>query len=192
MVDSFNNLARQAQNAIESVSSAAGSLSSTVSSALGSLGLGSSGGGGGGTGGPAGDPFTSLRFWVEVESEVKAAFAIVSGLELEIEVVDYKEGGHNHANHKRITGGVKYKNLVLKQGVSNDDFFWRWIDEVRNGRVTRRTVTVILADPDNSRRVSWSFLRAFPVKWVGPLLQADSSEVAIQTIEFAHEGLIKS
>ncbi len=179
-------LASQAEGLVQNFSasnalSALGSLSQLAGGGLSSLV----------PSGKKSDPFAQLHFWVEVENEVKAAFAVAQGLQIEIEVTDVKEGGQDHATHKMVKG-AKYSNLVLKQGLTTDDYFWRWIDEVRNGKVTRRNITVIVTDAAGENRVSWSFIRAFPVKWVGPQLQADSSAIALQTLEFAHEGLIKN
>jgi phage tail-like protein len=197
MVGSFGgnlgNIASQAQSAVSEANSLISSAQSALTSIGGSL-AGAAGAitGKGGSGGPAGDPFTRMRFWVEVENEVKAAFAVMQGLSVEIPVSDHSNGGDNSTTHKLVTGSAKYTNLILKQGLTTDDFFWKWIDQVRNGKVTRRTVTIIITSTDGAQKVSWSFLRAFPVKWIGPQLQADSSEIALQTLEFVHEGLQKN
>ena len=69
---------------------------------------------------------------------------------------------------------------------------WRWHRRVVAGTIERKTVAVVLLSPDgNDERWRWTFRGAFPVKWTGPDLKAETGAVAIETLEIAHHGAAK-
>jgi phage tail-like protein len=138
------------------------------------------------------DPYLAFNFLVEVEGLVVGGFSEVRGLQVEIEVKDYREGGLNDYIHK-LAGPTRYpSNLVLKRGLTDIDSLWRWHQDVRQGKVERRNGTVYLLDSRRLPLMWWDFKEAYPVKWVGPELRADSNAVAVETVELAHRGLSKS
>ena len=67
---------------------------------------------------------------------------------------------------------------------------WDWFKKVLKGEPNRKPMTIIMFDPQGKRKRTWNFNRAFPVKWTGPALKANGNEIAIETMEFAHEGLL--
>ncbi len=134
------------------------------------------------------DPYLSYNFLVELEGLVVGGFNDVSGLQSEIEVNDYREGGMNDYIH-RLAGPARYpSNLVLKHGLTDDTSLWLWHRDVRRGIIIRRNVTILLLDPSGLPVNSWTLEKAYPVRWVGPELRADSSTVAIETLELVHCG----
>ena len=134
------------------------------------------------------DPFPGYNFAVEIEGLVAAGFSEVSGLNLEIEVQEYREGGLNEFVHKRA-GPAKYPNLVLKHGLTVAHDLWDWYWDVTQGTVDRKNLSVILMDSTGEERVRWNFEQAYPVKWTGPDLRASANELAVESLEFAHKGL---
>jgi phage tail-like protein len=135
------------------------------------------------------DPFLVYNFAVEIESVVAGAFNEVSGLECEIEVLDYREGGLNTYAHK-FAGPVKYvSNLILKRGLVDGRTLWPWYWDVVHGTIQRQNMSVILLNTSGGEARRWNFEQAYPVKWTGPALHAMQNEVAIESIEFAHNGL---
>lgn len=142
---------------------------------------------------PAGDrqdPYLSFNFTVEIDSMVSAGFSEVSGLQAEAEVESYREGGVNEYLHKRA-GPIKYaSNLVLKRGISDAAGLWSWYSDVLQGKIERKTVSVVLMDSTAQEKRRWNFRRAYPVKWTGPVFHAQATEVAAETVELAHEGLL--
>ncbi len=139
------------------------------------------------------DPYLSLNWWVQVENVVVAQFAECSGLTVETEFYEYREGGVN-TYMRKFPGPTKYTNLVLKRGLTDNDKLFEWYkDVIRLGlqaTPVRKTISVMLYQYHSQEPVrTWTFINAFPVKWVGPELRADQSQVAIETLEFAHEGL---
>lgn len=134
------------------------------------------------------DPFLGFRFEVLRNKQRVGGFSEVSGLQLETEVFDYPEGGMNDVLHK-LPVRTKQTNLQLKRGIA-DRTLWDWHDDVVSGKVTRWDVVVLLYDPTgNSPVAQWDLRRVFPVKWVGPALNATQNQVAVETLELVHEGL---
>ncbi len=135
-----------------------------------------------------GDPFRGFNFHVEVDGLVVGGFSEVSGLEVETEVQEYREGGLNTHMHK-LPGASSYpSNLTLKHGLTDVDTLWRWHQQVIAGTIERRTMVLFLLDLDLIPTLWWNFKDAYPVKWTGPELKADSSTVAVETLELAHHG----
>jgi phage tail-like protein len=135
------------------------------------------------------DPLLSFNFRVEIDSIHMAAFSEVSGLQAEIEVNEYREGGVNEYIHKRL-GPVKYpSNLILKKGVTDSTDLWKWYRDTMNGHISRKSLDILLMDSSGTEARRWKFLGAYPVKWSGPELKGAGSEVAVETLELAHKGL---
>jgi phage tail-like protein len=133
------------------------------------------------------DPFSAFRFHVEIDSVIQAGFAECSGLQVETEVEEVREGGVNEFVYK-LPKGSKHVNLTLKHGLTDSDALWNWHKQVVNGKFTRKTVSVLLFDSQGQEKWRWTFQGAYPVKWTGPELKADSSTVAIESLEIAHHG----
>jgi phage tail-like protein len=134
------------------------------------------------------DPVGELRFKVAIDDVVIGAFAECSGISVEYEILEYQEGGEDRYTHK-LRGRLKYPNLVLKRGVTFEDGLLKWFFD-RRERGTRGAVTVTLVGDDGHDVRSWAFAEAFPVKWQGPSLNAKSTNVAMETLEIAHKGLL--
>jgi phage tail-like protein len=118
----------------------------------------------------------------------EAAFSSVSGLESETAVVEYRTGAE--ANRvRKLPGLTKYPNIVLKRGLTRDLSLWNWRQSVVNGKTDRRSGSIILLDEARKQVLRWHFVEGWPVKWEGPALDATANEVAIETLEIAHEGL---
>lgn len=130
----------------------------------------------------------AFRFWVELEGLLVGGFSEVSGLQSETEVEEYNEGGVNdyvHVFPKR----TKAPPLVLKRGLTRSPELWEWYEEVVAGRIRRKNGSVILLNHAGQEVCRWNFFEAYPVKWSGPLLNALSNEIAIETLEILHNGL---
>jgi phage tail-like protein len=134
------------------------------------------------------DPYLANRFKVEIEGVVEAAFSECSGLVVETEVEERREGGQNLYAH-RLPRGSRFVNLVLKRGLTDSDKLWAWHQEVVGGKLKRRTLSVVLFDGAGDERWRWNLQEAYPTKWVGPELKADAGLVAIESLELVHHGL---
>ena len=136
------------------------------------------------------DPLVAFRFKVEIDNLIQAGFAECSGLQVETELQDVREGGENAFVYK-LPKGSKHVNLTLKRGITDSEVFWNWHKDVVNGKVQRKMVYVVLLDNEGQEAWRWSLQDAFPVKWMGPELKADNSTIAIESLELAHHGLSK-
>jgi len=138
------------------------------------------------------DPYLTFNFLVEIQGLVVGGFSDVTGLQVEIEVEPYREGGLNEYVHQ-LAGPTRYpSNLVLKHGLTDIDGLWKWHREVTQGVIKRRNGSIVLLDSAGEERWRWNFSGAYPVRWVGPELQAGTAEVAVETVELVHRGLTKA
>lgn len=135
-------------------------------------------------------PFTSFRFRVEINKLKVAQVSEISGLSIETETEPYEEGGVNDFVYQ-FPKKTKYQHIILKRGITEMDDFWNWYNEVVNGIVERKEVAVVLMDVTGKDRRQWNIIDAYPVKWTGPDMKADSNTVAFESIELAHHGIKK-
>ena len=134
------------------------------------------------------DPYQAFNFLVEIEGVLAGGFSECSGLQVETEFTDYREGGLNDYVH-RFAGPTKYPPLVLKHGLTQIDGLWAWHQDVVQQKITRHNGTIYLLDKKRVPVMWWDFKEALPVKWSGPDLRADSGNVAIESVELTHRGL---
>src|SRR5262249_13379094 len=98
------------------------------------------------------DPILGFRFAIEIDKVVAAGFSEVTGLQAEIETQDYREGGVNEYIHK-FAGPTKYpSNLILKKGVTDDKDLWSWYCDVMNGKIKRKSVSVLLMNTSGEEK----------------------------------------
>jgi len=124
-------------------------------------------------------------------------FQEVSGLEVEMDVVQLDEGGRNDGVVRRV-GRAKYSTLVCKRGMVGpaggdaDPELWQWFQDVVAGvrPVRRYDGTVKVKDQAGTTMAAWRFRRALPAKIVGPTLNAKTGDIAIEELHLAHEGLV--
>lgn len=135
------------------------------------------------------DPFFGYNFLIEIQGLVAGGFTEVTGLEVKTEVESRREGGLNSYEH-RLPGQTSYGDLVLRSGLSDVDLLWGWYQDVVAGRISRRNGTIYLMNHAGLPTRWWNFVRAFPIAWHGPELNAGASQVAVQSLTLAHEGLV--
>ncbi len=135
-------------------------------------------------------PYQTFNFAVEIEGLLVGGFSAVSGLDSEVEVEEYREGGVNGFVHK-LPVRTSYPNLVLSHGLTSVDTLWNWYYNTTLGAIQRRNGTIMLLDSRQFPVMWWNFRNALPVRWAGPDFTATSDEVAIESLELAHEGLTR-
>jgi phage tail-like protein len=125
------------------------------------------------------------------------SFQECSGLQIDLEVQDFNEGGRNDGVVRRV-GRARYSPLVLKRGMFHapggraDSAIWAWLQAVADGSypVRRYDGVVTVWSPNHAAIVAeWTFDRSLPLRVVGPTLNAVTGEVAIEELHLAHEGL---
>lgn len=135
------------------------------------------------------EPFIGTKFWIEIDGVAVAYFTECSGLNAETETTEYAEGGVNDYVHK-LPVRTKFTNVTLKRGWVSTDELWTWYKNVVDGKVQRRSVSIILYENrvtgTAKERGRWNLQGAYPVKWQGPTFKADSDTVAVESLELAH------
>lgn len=141
------------------------------------------------TGECAKDPFRGFKFRVQIEGISKFGFREVSGLDAATDAVDYREG--IDGNIRKLAGLPKFSNITLKRGITDDQDIWKWRTMVMDGKISqaRKSGQIILLDDEGKEAAEWTFTDGWPTKWTGPTFNATANEVAIDTLEIAHEGL---
>jgi phage tail-like protein len=117
-------------------------------------------------------------------------FSEVSGLTIEHQVIEYRDGLSPVYSPQKMPGIPKYTNITLKRGiVPNDNEFFDWLNTTQMNKVQRRDMTISLLNENHAPVATWKVTNAFPVKVEGPGLKSTGNEVAIESLEIAHEGL---
>ncbi len=133
-------------------------------------------------------PVPKFHFKVEM-GDTDIGFQEVTGLEMETEFIEYRAGDDPTYIKQRIPGLKKHGNITLKKGVyAGDSSFWEWFKDVQTDPERREEVIIQLLDEEESPVVTWRVTNAFPTKVSGPDLKSDANEIAIESIELAHEG----
>ena len=151
------------------------------------------------------DPFRGFNFVISLidassllsfavtalSSFALAGFAECSGLDMSMDIEEYKEGGNN-GTILRFPTRVKWGNLRMKRGMTFAGDLWQWHYDFSQGVGKRRDGMIVLQDEQHNPSIVWSFTRALPTKWTGPSFNAGQSQVAFEEIEIAHEGITVS
>lgn len=136
-------------------------------------------------------PISKFYFMVDLGGGMKnASFQEVSGLDVEAQIIEYRHGDSKIFSNQKMPGLVKFSNITLKKGVLvKDNQFFDWYNTVKMNNVKRVPVTIKLLDEGGNATMTWTLQNAWPTKITGTDLKSDGNEVAIETIEIAHEGL---
>jgi phage tail-like protein len=134
------------------------------------------------------DPFVTYNFLVEIDGITRAAFQEASGFDSTIDIIEHREGGEN-TTVRKLPGLTKYSNITLKWGITDDRELYDWHRQIVEGDMLRKNGSIVLLDRKGEEVARWNFVRAWPSKWDGPDLNAEGTDVAIEMLELAHEGV---
>ena len=117
-------------------------------------------------------------------------FSEISGLNMEIEPILVRNGDFKEEVEIKIPGLIKYSEVTLKRGImKNDNDFFNWINTKNFGNLERRNIVIRLLNERQEPVVVWKLKNCFPTKYIGPVLQANDSNIAIESLVIVHEGL---
>jgi phage tail-like protein len=133
------------------------------------------------------DPYRAFRFLIEIQGLVQGGFRTVSGIERQTTVEPYREGGVNDFEHQ-FAVKTTFPPLSLQQGLV-DTTLWDWHQDVIDGSITRRDVTIELLDETGRQAWRWVCQGAYPAKWSGADLDAVSGSIATESVELVHHGI---
>lgn len=134
-------------------------------------------------------PLSKFHFQVEWGG-TKIGFTEISGLDSELEVIEYRQGASPEYSKIKMPGMRKFSNITLKRGMfKGDNEYYDWLNSVQMNTIERRDITISLLNQDHEPIVVWKVRNAFPTKVQSTDLKADGNEVAIESMEIVHEGL---
>ena len=134
-------------------------------------------------------PLPKFYFKVTWDGNVMS-FQEVSGLDIESQPIEYRHGDSKAHSTINMPGLKKYSNVTMKKGVfKSDNSFWDWFNQIKLNTIKRVPVIISLLDEDGNDTMVWTLANAWPTKISGTDLKSDGNEVAIESIEIAHEGL---
>ena len=134
-------------------------------------------------------PLPKFHFLVQWGGE-RIGFTEVTGLDIQVEAIEYREGSSPEYSKIKMPGMLKYSNITLKRGSMNSDSdFYKWINTTSLNTVERRDIIISLLNESHEPVMTWKAKNSFAIKVQASDLKSDGNEVAIETLELAHEGL---
>lgn len=136
-------------------------------------------------------PLPKFRFSVDWGDEMKdITFQEVSGLDTESQPIEYRNVKSSEYAVVKMPGAAKPGNVTMKRGIFiADNHFWTWYNQIQMNTFKRQTVTIKLLNETDKIVMTWTLHNAWPTKITATDLKSDANEVAIDTIEMAHEGV---
>jgi phage tail-like protein len=138
-------------------------------------------------------PYRNARFLLEIDSIAVAGFSKASIPENSSEPVEYREG-NDPPHQKKLWSLNSFGNLTLEKGTTENSMaLFEWRKQVEQGKLdsARSQIAVIVQDEEGDSGPRWEFKKAWPRQYDAPDLDASGSDVAIESIEIAHEGMIR-
>lgn len=136
--------------------------------------------------------FGQYNFLLEIQGVVNdnkiivGGFKTVSGMDSETEVIQFKQG--NDIVVRKKPGRTTYSNIVLERGFTATDDLWQWRKNIEDGKIDRRSGSIIVLDQDGQTEVArYNFYEGWPCKWNVPDMNSDTSAMAIEKIEVCVE-----
>ncbi len=134
-------------------------------------------------------PLVKFAFQVKWD-DAEFIFQEVSGLSSETQVIEYRGGNSKVYSTVKMPGIQKFSNVTLKKGMfQGDKNLWDKYNLLAMNTYKRSTITISLLDEKQAVAMSWTLTNAFPVKITVTDMKSDGNEIAVESIELAHEGL---
>lgn len=139
------------------------------------------------------DPFRGARYAVELGSIKQAGFSEATIPDSTQDPIEYREGNEPNTVRK-IPGLTKYGNITLKWGITTSTDIYEWRKKVEDGKIkdARQNIAISLQDDEGNEAARWEFSNAWPTKYDAPDLNATGSDIAIETLEICHEGMVRT
>jgi phage tail-like protein len=141
---------------------------------------------------PTEELFGAYNFLLEIAGitgdakTIIGGFKSVSGMDSETEIIEFKQG--NDLVIRKKPGRTTYNNIVLERGFTATDDLWKWRKNIEDGIIDRRSGTITILDQDMSTVVAqYNFYEGWPCKWFVPDMDSETSSMAIEKVELAHE-----
>ena len=142
-------------------------------------------------------PFKNFRYKIEFDGTEAGGFSEVSGVDISVDVIEYREGNEIRTTPRKLAGLTKYGNITLKWGVVGSMEMMEWMHSVASDNkagptgVVRKEITIKLLDEKGDEGPSWVIINAWPTHYTAPDLNGMGGEVAVESLEICHEGVIR-
>jgi phage tail-like protein len=138
------------------------------------------------------DPFRNSRYLVEIDGVTQAGFSEVTISDSTTDPIEYREG-NEPTTMRKIPGLTKYSNVTLKYGITDSMELFDWYKDIINGKIkdSRKIVHILLLDEKGDEATRWTFTQVWPSKYTAPAANAKANEIAIETLELVHEGMLR-
>jgi phage tail-like protein len=140
-------------------------------------------------------PLPVYNFRVEIGPDA-VAFSEVSGLNIQYDVTTFKESqvasGIAGPRVLHMPSQATATNVAFKKGLvpaTSLANLYNWIKGVTINQVEKKDVFVRLCNEKGEPVVSWKIINAFPTKLDGPVFDASSTDVAVETFELRADGI---
>lgn len=128
-----------------------------------------------------------VEFGVDGAGENETHFRDVSGLSMELEEETYNEGGENRFVRK-FPVRARYPDLVLKRGLLTNSAVGKWCAAaIQDLDIRPATVWVTVLNDAHEPLQTYTFVNAWPKKWSISDLNAESSEIIVESLELAYQ-----
>jgi phage tail-like protein len=144
------------------------------------------------------NPYGAFNFLVALggeqgsgdEGEIVGGFSDASGLGLEVNYSEYRNGNEKANTVRKVPNTFKLDDVTLKRGLVGSVDLFTWLAGVRDGTADPRSVTITLLDEARQEVGRWELTNAQPKKWTGPTLAAKGGgEVSMEELSLVHEGI---
>ena len=134
------------------------------------------------------DPLRNFRFRLEINGIQQAGFSEVSGFDVTVDPIDYREGA-DPTHVRKLSGLTKYGNVTLKWGVTDSVELYQWHQRIVEGNIDRKNIAIVVVDEAGADKARWEIVEAWPTKYDPADLNAKGNETALETVELVHEGM---
>jgi len=142
----------------------------------------------------------AMRFRVTVDGLDLGSWSACKGLTVELKVIKVDSGG-DYSTQRILPDHVEYSNITLQRAVHPTDSktvkAWleekvtQWMNWSGSGDIyPGGTATITLYGAQGTKVMEWDLTGVYPVSWSGPELEANKKDVAIETLELAHQGFL--
>jgi phage tail-like protein len=138
------------------------------------------------------DPISGFAFALEIQGVATALFREASGFGSENQIIEFKQQGAKGQTYvHKIPGTLKWQNISLKRGITDNLELWEWRQKVIDGQIedARMDGSIVGYDENGEEKIRYNFRRGWPSKWDASGLNASGNDPVIESIEITHEGL---
>ena len=134
------------------------------------------------------DPIRNFRFRLEIDGIQQAGFSEVSGFDITVDPIDYREGT-DPTHVRKLTGLTKYGNVTLKWGITTSMDLYNWHRQIVDGEIVRKTIAIVSVNERGDDVNRWEVVDAWPTKYDPMDFNAKGNEAGIATLELVNQGV---